>query len=671
MPGNAISGQALSLDDRAPRLFVQAGIACRDSVESAGFGLRGESAVVVVRTSDGVLRDLDWVPESDLEVEAVYLDSEDGRKVMRHSLAHIMAQAVQILFPDSKLGIGPPIENGFYYDFLTSETFSPDDVQRIEQQMRRIIKRGQFFRRRKFDSLDQAKSELQSEPLKLEILASLEDRGRVLDDLSIYDNIEINSGVVAWSDLCQGPHLPSTQVIGAFKLTRIAGAYWRNSENNVQLQRIYGTGWESKEALDSYVAFLKDAESRDHRRIGKELEYFHFEPTAPGMPYWLPKGLRILNSLIEFWRKEHELYGYQEVSTPLVNHQSLWERSGHWEHYKNDMFIIEEDDPEKAERAQFAIKPMNCPNAMVIFNVKTRSYRDLPLRFSDCDPLHRNEKSGALHGLFRVQKFQQDDAHIFISEEMIGEECDRIFAICDRFYGIFGLEYSLRLGTRPANFIGDLETWNLAERNLASILEDRADGSFAIEEGGGAFYGPKIDILMKDVLGREWQMGTIQLDFQLPRRFDCQYIDANGARRTPVVIHRVIYGSLERFIGILLEHTAGALPVWLAPVTAVVIPVASEFLDYADTVARELRGVGARIEVDSRDESLNSKIRTAQTTKIPFTVVVGAMEVEARGVAVRIRGQRDSVQLPLSALSLALASALDEKSQSVDLKEWA
>ena len=643
-------------------LSIPAGVSCGRAVREAGLPAAGPGAIVAVRDDTGELRDLSWVPAAATQVSPVSLDSADGRSILRHSVAHLTAQAVQELFPEARLGIGPPIENGYYYDFLVPRPFTPEDLHSIEARVRRIVKRGQSFQRRVFDSAEEARKELQREPFKLELIdskasAAGEEAVEVgSGELSIYDNIDMPTKRVVWSDLCRGPHLPSTKYVGAFKLMRNAAAYWRGSEDNPQLQRIYGTAWESREALDHYLWLLAEAERRDHRKLGKELELFHLDPTAPGMPYWLPRGLRLLNTLLDFWRDEHEERGYQEISAPLINHRALWDTSGHWEHYRKDMFIIGGD-----EASAYGVKPMNCPNAMIVYNLKTRSYRDLPLRFSDCDPLHRNERSGTLHGLLRVQKFQQDDAHIFVMPHQIEEEYQRIFDICERFYGIFGLSYSYRLGTRPDDYIGDLETWHNAEEILTRILSERTAGNFSQETGGGAFYGPKIDIMMKDALGREWQMGTIQLDFQLPRRFGCEYTDDHGKRNTPVVIHRVIYGSLERFLGIYIEHTAGAFPLWLAPLTALVVPVAGEHEDYAEFVRQSLRRSGAHAEVDARNETLNSRIRSAQLQKVPLTIVVGSREKENGTVAVRIRGERDAHTMSLADLVAGLREAKRER----------
>jgi threonyl-tRNA synthetase len=619
---------------------------------------------------NGKLRDLAWELREGDVVEPVLADSEDGLTVIRHSAAHVMAQAVQQAHPEAKLGIGPPIENGFYYDFDVPQAFTPDDLKTIEARMRDIIKQGQRFVRREVSD-EEARQELVAEPYKLELISI---KGQADGDaeastevgagvLSIYDNVDAKTGELRWKDLCRGPHVSSTRHIPAVKLMRNAAAYWRGSEKNPQLQRIYGTAWASRDALAAYLHMLEEAERRDHRRIGKELELFHFDPTAPGMPYWLPNGLRVLNSLLAFWREEHEARGYQEIATPLLNNKRLWETSGHWEHYRDDMFQVVNDAP--GEEPAYALKPMNCPNAMVVFNLKTRSYRELPLRLSDCDPLHRNERSGTLHGLLRVQKFQQDDAHIFVDQSQIEEEIQRIFDICDRFYGIFGLDFTYRLGTRPEGFIGDVETWGHAEDTLAAILKDRTGGAFEQEDGGGAFYGPKIDILMSDVLGRQWQMGTIQLDFQLPRRFGCTFTDETGERKVPVVIHRVIYGSLERFLGIYIEHTAGAFPLWLSPVQVAVIPVAPDHAGYAREVYDSLRQAGIRADLDDRNETLNARVRNAEKQRIPLILVLGGREAEGGTVSVRRRGERTLASTTSENFALQVSVAIRNRTDLV------
>jgi threonyl-tRNA synthetase len=567
----------------------------------------------------------------------------DGLHVLRHSSAHVLAQAVCDLWPGTRYAIGPPIDDGFYYDLALPGPISETDLPKIEDRMREIAADDQPFVREEI-SRTEALERFADQPFKREIVEAL-DVGEVAggETVTVYRND-------GWSDLCLGPHVPSTGRLGAFTLTKLAGAYWRGDESRPMLTRIYGTAWASQDDLDAYLLRLEEAEKRDHRKVGKDLELFHLDPTAPGMPYWLPRGLRILNALLAFWREEHDRRGYQEISAPLVNEKSLWETSGHWEHFKDDMFVIPED-----ERTTYGLKPMNCPNAMVVFNLKSRSYRDLPLRLSDCDTLHRNERSGTLHGLLRVRRLTQDDAHIFISEDQIEEEYERIFEICDRFYGVFDLPYRLRLSTRPDHFLGDAETWDRAESTLRSILDRRAgpDG-YDVEPGGGAFYGPKIDIDMEDVLGRPWQMGTIQLDFQLPRRFDCTYMGADGERRTPVVVHRVIYGSLERFIAILIEHFGGAFPLWLSPEQVRLVPVADRHVEHARELASRLAEAGLRPEVDESGETVGKKVRAAQLMKAPYVLVIGDKEIESGVLTVRDRDGTETKGVPFDAFTAAL-----------------
>lgn len=556
---------------------------------------------------------------------------------IRHSLAHVLAQAVLERFPGAGIAIGPPIEDGFYYDFDLPHSPTEADLAWLAERMRAIIRGDHAFQVRAVSPAE-ARQIFVDQPYKLALIDGLvqgaqDEDGNPGGDgappmLTVYQQDN-------FVDLCRGPHVASTGVLdpAAFQLTNVAGAYWRGDERNPMLTRIYGTAWRNQVELDQHLWRLAEAEKRDHRRLGKQLELFHFDPTAPGMPYWLPKGMKMLNELWAFWRQVHDEHGYQEIASPLFNERKLYEISGHWEHYRESMFLIPVD-----EHTTYGLKPMNCPNAMVVYNMKVRSYRELPLRLADCDMLHRKELSGALHGLLRVQKFQQDDAHIFITEDQIEEEYARIFALADLFYHVFGLTYKLRLGTRPDSYVGDLATWEKAEWALKRILDEQVGpGNYLIEEGDGAFYGPKVDILMEDALGRQWQMGTIQLDFQLPRRFGCTYVDRDGSEKMPVVIHRVIYGSMERFVGILIEHTAGALPVWLAPVQARIIPITDGHLACAQAVADRLRKAGLRIELDDSAKRMNAKIRDAQVQKVPYMLVIGNREMEQGQVAVRHR----------------------------------
>jgi threonyl-tRNA synthetase len=580
--------------------------------------------------------------EAGADAPQAYAAAEDGAEAvdarlarLRHSAAHLMAGAVLQIFPDAKFGIGPAIADGFYYDFDLPRPLTPDDLAQIERLMAQDAA-ADYPYEYAVVSRDEALALFQDQPYKVELIAGLPEDATI----STYQH-------GAFRDLCRGPHVPSTGAIGAFKLLNVAGAYWRGDERRPMLQRIYGTAFPAAEDLERYLWRRAEAEKRDHRKLGKELELFHFDPTAPGMPYWLPRGFKVLSELINFWRVEHEARGYQEISSPLINDKRLWEISGHWEHYKDNMFIIPVD-----EHVTYGVKPMNCPNALVVYNLKTRSYRDLPLRLSDSDVLHRHERSGTLHGLLRVQKFQQDDAHIFLTEEQIEPEFDAILEIADLFYRVFDLTYRLRLGTRPDGFIGDEATWDQAEAALRRILDKhRGPGGYEVLPKDGAFYGPKIDILMEDALGREWQMGTIQLDFQLPRRFGCVYVDHNGQAQTPVMVHRVIYGSLERFLGILIEHTAGAFPLWLSPVQAMVIPISDvKHLAYAERVRAALKAAGIRAEVDTSRERMGAKIRQAQLQKIPYMLVVGAQEEAAGTVSVRLRDGSDLGGRPLDEL---------------------
>ncbi|QBD81466.1 threonine--tRNA ligase [Ktedonosporobacter rubrisoli] len=570
-----------------------------------------------------------------MSIEAEMQESMGYTPIQRmcHSAAHVMAEAVQEMFPGAKFAIGPAIEDGFYYDFDLPRSLTPEDLPEIEKRMARIVKgkypflRDRWPREKALEYFQQ-----KGQVYKVELIEHLPDA-----EVGIYQQHN-------FLDLCRGPHVENTGQIGPFKLMRVAGAYWRGDEFRPMLQRIYGTAWFNQEELDQYLWRLEEAQKRDHRKLGKELELFHFDPLAPGMPYWLPRGLKLLVELINFWRVEHEKRGYQEFAAPLLNDRKLWEVSGHMGHYQDNMFLIS-----GSEGIAYGVKPMNCPNAITVYNLKTRSYRDLPLRLSDVDVLHRQERSGTLHGLLRVQKFQQDDAHIFVTEEQLEDEFANILGIADLFYRIFDLKYTLRLGTRPASYVGDLETWEKAEAILRRILDKhRGPGNYLVLEGDGAFYGPKIDILMEDVLGRSWQMGTIQLDYQEPRRFNCSYIDKDGAQKTPIIIHRVIYGSLERFIGILIEHTAGAFPLWLAPVQAMVIPIADRHQDYAYQVLAKLKEAGIRAEVDTRGERMNAKIRDAQLQKIPYMLVVGDKEAAAEAVSVRLRTNVDLKSMPLT-----------------------
>lgn len=577
---------------------------------------------------NGEVVDLRTILNEDCTLSILTFDDEEGKGAYRHTTSHIMAQAIKRLFPNAKLAIGPSIENGFYYDIDMDRNFTPDDLEAIEKEMAKIVSEDLAIERFELPREEAIKlMEEKEEPYKVELIKDLPEDAVI----SFYRQGE-------YVDLCAGPHLMSTGLVKAFKLTSSSGAYWRGDEHNKMLQRIYGTSFPKKADLDHHLEMIEEAKKRDHRKLGKELELFFFDETAPGMAYWLPKGFTMLNTLIEFWRKEHKKYGYQEFSGPQLNSSELWKISGHWDHYKEDMFVLTDADGKEQ-----ALKPMNCPNSIKVYQSKLRSYKDLPLRFNDVDVIHRNEKSGQLNGLFRVRMFRQDDSHNYVTEDQIGSEIKNILEIAKDLYSVFGLEYILTLSTRPDDFMGEIETWNKAESDLKAVLNEICgENNYRINEGDGAFYGPKIDIKMKDCLGREWQMGTAQLDFQLPQRFNLSYIDEDGNKKTPVMIHRALFGSFERFIGIITEHFAGAFPTWLTPVQVKILPISAEkHMEYAKKLQAELDEKGFRVEVDERNEKIGYKIREAQMQKIPYMLVIGDKEIESGSVGVRSRKDGD------------------------------
>ena len=583
---------------------------------------------------NGKVEDLRTVLNEDCTLSILTFDDEDGKGAYRHTTSHIMAQAIKRLFKDAKLAIGPSIENGFYYDIDIDRPFAPEDLEAIEKEMAKIVTENLIIERFELPREEAIKlMEEKKEPYKVELIKDLPEDAVI----SFYKQGD-------YVDLCAGPHLMSTGLVKAFKLTSSSGAYWRGDEHNKMLQRIYGTSFPKKSDLDLYLEMIEEAKKRDHRKLGKELELFFFDETAPGMAYWLPKGFTMLNTLIEFWRKEHKKYGYQEFSGPQLNSSELWKISGHWDHYKEDMFVLTDSDGKEQ-----ALKPMNCPNSIKVYQSKLRSYKDLPLRFNDVDVIHRNEKSGQLNGLFRVRMFRQDDSHNYVTEDQIGSEIKNILEIAKDLYSVFGLEYILTLSTRPDDFMGEIGTWNKAEADLKAVLNEICgENNYRINEGDGAFYGPKIDIKMKDCLGREWQMGTAQLDFQLPQRFNLSYIDENGNKKTPVMIHRALFGSFERFIGIITEHFAGAFPTWLSPVQVKILPISAEkHMDYAKELLEKLDSLGFRAELDERNEKIGYKIREAQMQKIPYMLVIGDKEIESNSVGVRGRKDGDLGAMPV------------------------
>ena len=551
-------------------------------------------------------------------------EAEDELRAIRHTASHVLAQAVKRLYPETKLAIGPAIDDGFYYDFDREGGFTPEDLEKLEAEMKKIIKENIPLKpfvlpRDEAIKLMQEKGE----PYKVELIEDLPEE----ETISFYQQGD-------FTDLCAGPHIMYTKGVKAFKLTSIAGAYWRGSEKNKMLTRIYGTAFANKEDLENYLTMLEEAKKRDHRKLGKELGLFMFTEEGPGFPFFLPKGMTLKNTLIDYWREIHLRENYQEVSTPVILSRKLWETSGHWDHYKDNMYttVIDEED--------YAIKPMNCPGGMLVYKSQPRSYRDLPLRVGELGLVHRHEKSGQLHGLMRVRCFTQDDAHIFMTQEQITEEMKNVTRLINEVYTLFGFEYFVELSTRPEDSMGSDEDWELATNGLRNALEEMGL-DYIVNEGDGAFYGPKIDFHLRDSIGRTWQCGTIQLDFQLPQRFEAEYVAEDGTKKRPIMIHRVCFGSIERFIGILIEHFAGKFPVWLAPVQVKVIPVSEKSMEYATGVYEKLRAAGIRTELDHKDEKVGYKIRQAQLEKVPFMLVLGEKEAAEGAITVRSRDKGD------------------------------
>jgi threonyl-tRNA synthetase len=620
---------------------------------TAGELFAGDREVVVARRGSDLV-DLATVLADGDEVEPVRIDSPEGRSVLRHSTAHVLAQAVQDLFPQARLGIGPPIENGFYYDFDVTTPFTPDDLAAIEKRMQEIVKAGQRFSRRVVTD-EQAREELAAEPYKLELVglkgagvAETEEESAEVggSELTIYDNLDARSGERVWFDLCRGPHLPSTRQVAAFRLTRSAAAYWRGSEKNPQLQRIYGTAWESRDALKAYVDLLAEAEKRDHRRLGAELDLFSFpDELGSGLAVFHPKGGIVRRVMEDYSRQRHEEAGYEFVYSPHITKSILFETSGHLDWYADGMFPPMELDAEydvdgtlRRAGAQYYLKPMNCPFHTLIFRARGRSYRELPLRLFEFGSVYRYEKSGVVHGLTRVRGMTQDDAHIFCSKEQMPDELDSLLTFVLDLLRDYGLDdFYLELSTRPeTKVVGSVEEWDEATQALRDAA-DKQDLELVLDEGGGAFYGPKISVQAKDAIGRTWQLSTIQVDFQTPQRFGIEYQAADGSRQQPVMIHRALFGSVERFFAVLLEHYAGAMPPWLSPVQVVGIPVADAHVPYLDGVAARLREHGIRVEVDASDERMQKKIRTAQRQKVPYMLIVGDDDQAAGAVSFRYR----------------------------------
>lgn len=551
-------------------------------------------------------------------------EAKDELRAIRHTASHVLAQAVKRLYPETKLAIGPAIDDGFYYDFDREGGFTPDDLEKLEAEMKKIVKENLALKPFVLPR-DEAIKFMQEkgEPYKVELIEDLPEG----ETISFYQQGD-------FVDLCAGPHILYTKGIKAFKLTSIAGAYWRGSEKNKMLTRIYGTAFAKKEDLEAYLTMMEEAKKRDHRKLGKELGLFMFAEEGPGFPFFLPKGMTLKNTLIDYWREIHLREGYQEVSTPVILSRKLWETSGHWDHYKENMYTTVIDDED------YAIKPMNCPGGMLVYKSQPRSYRDLPLRVGELGLVHRHEKSGQLHGLMRVRCFTQDDAHIFMTQDQITDEIKGVTRLINEVYSQFGFDYFVELSTRPEDSMGSNEDWEMATNGLRNAL-DEMGLKYIVNEGDGAFYGPKIDFHLRDSIGRTWQCGTIQLDFQLPQRFEAEYVAEDGTKKRPIMIHRVCFGSIERFIGILIEHFAGKFPVWLAPVQVKVIPVSEKSMEYAQGVYDQLKAAGIRTELDRKDEKVGYKIRQAQLEKVPFMLVLGEKEAAEGKITVRSRDKGD------------------------------
>ncbi|MCI7185713.1 MAG: threonine--tRNA ligase [Mitsuokella jalaludinii] len=613
----------ITMKDGAVR-EAEAGISIQDFVKQVSNSLAKK---VLAAKVDGETKDLTTVLDKDCKVEFLTFDDEDGRWALRHTASHILAQAVKRLYKDAnvRLAIGPAIENGFYYDFDIDRQLTEADLADIEKEMKKIVKENLKLERKEVSREEALKFfEEKGETYKVELINDLPEGEKI----TMYTQGE-------FTDLCAGPHVVSTGKVKALKLMSIAGAYWRGDEHNKMLQRIYGTAFEKQADLDAYLHMLEEAKKRDHRKLGKQLDLFSLHEEGPGFPFFHPNGMVVRNELINYWRDVHRRYGYQEIKTPIILNRQLWETSGHWDHYKENMYFT------KIDGEDYAIKPMNCPGGMLVYNSKQRSYRDLPLRLGELGLVHRHEKSGELHGLFRVRNFTQDDAHLFVTPDQVEEEIQHTIDLFDEVYNTFGLTYVAELSTRPDDSMGTDEDWELATNGLRKALEHRGL-DYIVNEGDGAFYGPKIDFHLKDSIGRTWQCGTIQYDMQMPEKFNLTYVGEDGEKHRPIMLHRVVYGSIERFIGILIENYAGAFPTWLAPVQARILPITDKQADYAYELRKKMFDLGLRIEVDDRSEKIGKKIRESQMLKTPYSLVVGDQEMADGTVAVRKYGEQQS-----------------------------
>lgn len=616
----------ITLKDGSQKEYAQA-MSVLDIAKDISEGLARMAACGEV---DGEVKDLRYVVDKDCTLSIHTASDSEGLAAYRHTASHIMAQAIKRLYPEVKLAIGPSIADGFYYDIDSETPITADDLEKIEAEMKKIVKADypiSRFTKPRNEAIAFMKE--RREPYKVELIEDLPENS----EISFYEQGE-------FVDLCAGPHLMSTKPVKAFKLTSLAGAYWRGDEHNKMLTRIYGTAFPKKAELEEYLTMMEEAKKRDHRKLGRELGLFMMNEAGPGFPFFLPNGMVLKNNLLDYWHKLHAMNDYQEISSPVILNRTLWETSGHWDHYKDNMYttVIDEQD--------FAIKPMNCPGSILVYESEPRSYRDLPLRLAELGLVHRHEKSGQLHGLMRVRCFTQDDAHIFLAPEQIKDEITKVAKLIDEVYNQFGFKYHVELSTRPEDSMGSDEDWELATEGLRGAL-DEMGLPYVVNEGDGAFYGPKIDFHLEDSIGRTWQCGTIQLDFQLPLRFNLEYTGADGEKHRPIMIHRVAFGSVERFIGILIEHFAGAFPTWLAPVQVKVLPISDKYAEYGKKVQSALKEAGIRAEIDTRSEKIGYKIREAQTRKIPYMLVVGAKEEEEGLVSVRSRKEGDLGQRAL------------------------
>ena len=630
----------ITLKDGVVKEFDNA-VSVLEIAKSISEGLARNACAGIV---DGEVKDLRFVVDKDAEVSICTFEDEAGKMAFRHTASHILAQAVKRLYPEAKIAIGPAIADGFYYDFDREKAFTQEELEALEVEMKKIAKEDIPIERFELPRAEAIKyMEEREEPYKVELIQDLPEDAVI----SFYKQGD-------FTDLCAGPHLMSTKTVKAIKLTSVAGAYWRGSEKNKMLSRIYGTAYPKASELDAYLTMMEEAKKRDHRKLGKELKLFALLDEGPGFPFFLPKGMVLKNTLLDYWREIHKKAGYVEISTPIILNRELWYRSGHWEHYKDNMYttVIDGED--------YAVKPMNCPGGMLVYKQDMHSYRDLPMRVAEIGLVHRHEKSGALHGLMRVRCFNQDDAHIFMTEEQIKDEISGVISLIDGVYKLFGFKYHIELSTRPEDSMGSDEAWEIATAGLQNALDENGI-EYTINEGDGAFYGPKIDFHLEDSIGRTGQCGTIQLDMQMPERFELEYTAADGTKKRPVMIHRVCFGSIERFIGILIEHFAGQFPVWLSPVQVKVLPISEKFADYAKSVEDALDAAGIRVETDNRAEKIGYKIREARNERVPYIIVVGEKDQEANMVSLRSRKNGEEGQVALADFIARIKEEIDTK----------